>query len=570
MSAEDQNSDNSIEKTALRLFKMHKVAISHRIKDSFPLFELLRDNEFITNEKYAVSKENFNEAHNVEEVVYDVLTEAQKKFEPSLLKILFNEFTLKKYPGLNRTYEIFKNAIPDKNFFPEIDAQGYEERSHIQSIVEQETGENSDPSLLPGNSLHPLNYNVTSDNGLSEQLLETEETNAVETGTTTGNSDALESQPANEQRAQELDPAGAELPSHGIAWNFGPIHPANIKKEKTSFTAGVDWEAQGRTDCNQPSAIIVISDEDSTEHRNKEPPEASASAQKRKPDTVNQENNSTSEKTKRKRKSGKHKEDNVNMEAEILPVTCGELEGSLIKRKLERGVTRKCIRSKDGNWFTLREFEVRGGYEKSSNWKISLTCGGKTLKRLIEDGKLPIPPTTCGRNKKGGNPNKCKICQDGGKLFCCEKCWDFFHENCHLPPVDTKRSSWICTFCTIENSSRSQQRYKESEVQEREMGPEEKLKCEFLLLNIYDPLESDVFLKIPHENYVEKASQCLERLRMLDKIKKRLNEGGYTKVKGFVQDTDLFFQDPKFHNSELIKEGFDKNFKAVFAIQETN
>ena len=48
------------------------------------------------------------------------------------------------------------------------------------------------------------------------------------------------------------------------------------------------------------------------------------------------------------------------------------------------GATRKCIRTEDGNWFTPREFEVRGGKDKASNWKTSLTCGGKTLKQLIE------------------------------------------------------------------------------------------------------------------------------------------------------------------------------------------
>ncbi|KAM5325246.1 nuclear body protein SP140-like protein isoform 1-T1 [Glossophaga mutica] len=570
MSAEAQSTDNSIEKTAEKLFKMHKVAISHKIKVSFPFFELLHDHEFITTEMYDVSKETFEKSQHVEEVVYKVLTEAQKKFEPSLLKILFDEFTLKRNPDLNHIYEIFKNEIPDKNFFPENDAQENEERPDTQSRFEQGPGENSYPSLS-WSSPQSSDHNAPHDKELSEKLSEIEEIIAMETSTTSNNNDALESPQASEQRAQQSDPAGAELPNHGIPVNSCPIVPVDIMKEKSFFSSGGEREAQAKSGCNKESEVIENSSEDSAERRNREePPEASTSAVKRKPGPVDSENSSTSEKTKRKRKSGKHKEDNVDVKAEILPVTCGEMRGLLIKRKFEQGATRKCIRTEDGNWLTPREFEVRGGYEKASNWKTSLTCGGKTLKRLMEEEKVPTPPTTCGRNKKGGISDKCKICQDGAKLFRCEKCQSFFHEDCHLPPVDTKRNGWRCTFCTIDNLPRSQQRYRESEVLERQMEPEEKLKCAFLFLKVCGPLENDIFLKIPHENYAEKASQCLERLRMLDKIKKSLNEGDYTKVKGFVQAMHLLFQDPKCNNSDLTEEEFKKNFKEVFAIQETN
>lgn len=59
---------------------------------------------------FKVSKETFKKGQNVEEVVYNVLTEVQRKFEPSLLKILFDEFTLKRNPDLYHIYEIFRNG----------------------------------------------------------------------------------------------------------------------------------------------------------------------------------------------------------------------------------------------------------------------------------------------------------------------------------------------------------------------------------------------------------------------------------------------------------------------------
>ncbi|XP_036175412.1 nuclear body protein SP140-like protein [Myotis myotis] len=162
---------------------------------------------------------------------------------------------------------------------------------------------------------------------------------------------------------------------------------------------------------------------------------------------------------------------------------------------------------------------------------------------------------------------KCKICGDEGKLFNCSRCFSFFHKDCYIPPVDPKRIGWICTFCTIKMSSRSQQCYSESEVLERQMVPEEKLKCELLLLKVYCHLESNIFPNIPHENYFQKASQCLKTLKDLDEIKDSLNKECYSKVEEFVLKVNNIFQDPKHNDSDQTEEEFKKNFKDIFAIQ---
>ena len=48
------------------------------------------------------------------------------------------------------------------------------------------------------------------------------------------------------------------------------------------------------------------------------------------------------------------------------------------------GSSEKCIKDKNGKWFTLKEFEDEGDHKASKNWKQSVRCGGWPLKILIQ------------------------------------------------------------------------------------------------------------------------------------------------------------------------------------------
>ncbi|XP_066201391.1 nuclear body protein SP140-like protein isoform X5 [Saccopteryx leptura] len=579
---------NLIYETARQHFITHKVEISGAITGIFPFLVSLRDRGFITNELYEESKKSWNNQTPVQKVVYDVLEELEKKFDLSLLKILFSKTILKSYPDLNDILEDFRYAVHEKICHQASDGKGRAGNLHTQLSFKQETGENWYQNLtwlFP----EPLNYKASPENELREQLCELRQINVKKTGAASNSKEAPESQQASEQRAQASEPA-VEPPDHGIPGNSCSAELTHIKTKRPFVQSGIKVEAGARSNCNPASDTIVIPSEDSTESGGGDkPPKASTSAVKRRPEstdsrtppmsgkklckrsTVDPGNSSTLEKAKSTKRSEEHTDTTPKTGIEIFLVTCGEMKGMLIKRRLERGGTTKCIRREDRNWFTPREFEVVGGRGKSSNWRNTIRCCGTKLKQLMEYKILPDPPRIHGRKRKD-NSNICKICLDGGTLYRCKSCRNYFHGDCHIPAVETNRSSWTCTFCTIRNSA-SQEHHKESEVLARPVQPAEQLKCAFLLLAAYCRLENDVYVNIPHENYNEMASKCLENLRTLDNIKKKLAGGEYTEVGAFVLAMNPILQNASAsqrYDSNLIEKEFKKNFREVFAVEETS
>ncbi|XP_037544409.1 nuclear body protein SP140-like protein [Nematolebias whitei] len=68
-----------------------------------------------------------------------------------------------------------------------------------------------------------------------------------------------------------------------------------------------------------------------------------------------------------------------------LPVTCGGVEGTLIRDRLAKG--EKCILAKK-QWFTPTDFEKFAGKGSTKNWKLSIRCMDTPVGQLIKDGHL--------------------------------------------------------------------------------------------------------------------------------------------------------------------------------------
>ncbi|XP_032133847.1 sp110 nuclear body protein isoform X3 [Sapajus apella] len=263
--------------------------------------------------------------------------------------------------------------------------------------------------------------------------------------------------------------------------------------------------------------------------------------------------------TQKSRSEEKPKSDTVDFHWSELSVTCGEAKGILYKEKMKHGSSTKCIQNEKGAWLTPKEFEIEGKGRDTKNWKRSICYGGKPLLELL----------------KWKKSDECEVCCKDGQLLCCGTCPRAFHEDCHIPPVEAKRTPWSCTFCRMKRSSGSQQGHYVSKILERRMQPPEQLKCEFLLLKAYCHPQSSFFTAIPLN--IRDYGEPFQEAMWLDLVKERLITEMYT-VAWFVRDMRLIFHNHKtFYKASAfgqvgldLEAEFEKDLKDVFGFHKAN
>ncbi|XP_052049752.1 nuclear body protein SP140-like protein [Apodemus sylvaticus] len=580
---EDQNEEESADYQLLfKHFKENKVEIASAITKPFPFLMSLRDRDFISEQRFQECRETCKNLVPVDIVVYDILTEVQKKFSRELLKVIFSKPHLKAYPDLKETLKHFFLNVSDNQRTPQrMNGRDVEERPRLPSVVVE-------ASSSPGNS--------NTNDKQAEEVPSLPQCNGGD-GSSSGEQMCDGREPQDDLSSSLRHEAGAQQPtsekctcvmcsptyvpedlearmgsSQGEAVDTRRNIPARKSKKQRRKKKGYNWS---KTKWKKPVSVqrkrgrIAVGQAAFRRKKMKRNPGLSAKI----------------------RGPRRRRKENANFNAELLPVTCGDLKGVLHKDKFKQGISVMSIQCQDGNWFTPSEFEIMGGHGPSKNWKLSLRCYNWPLKFLIQRNYLPNPPRIYGKRKKkrtqnsfpspadlsNQNSDECEVCRDGGTLFCCDTCSRAFHEECHIPTVETEMTPWSCIFCRMQSLG-SQQSLSESEILKREMMPQEQLKCEYVLLRVYCCSESSFFSKMPYYYYFREITVGVQEPMWLDIIKKKLSDQAYFQVKDFVQDMRLIFRnhritfkDPKFGEMGLrLESKFEKSFKEVFAIQEAN
>ncbi|GCB79937.1 hypothetical protein scyTo_0017982, partial [Scyliorhinus torazame] len=255
-----------------------------------------------------------------------------------------------------------------------------------------------------------------------------------------------------------------------------------------------------------------------------------------------------------------------------LPVACGSHSGILHKDRFITGINGKSIRT-ETKWLTPSEFENLSDIKKEIRyWKRNIHCKSETLGKLIQRGHLKLHKLDCLCEKctsppdcDSQNDDECTVCENRGKLICCDQCPKAFHFLCHVPSLSPNLSEkFICTFCKIGKLSANKTRANsEFGVHQTAMTPQYILKCEYILLQLYCKQVSVGFDKNPCE-IIPNYSDVIENPMWLCKVKKRLATNEYRIVGGFIDDVRLISHNCARFNQDNEFQAFGRNLSDEF------
>ncbi|XP_031224859.1 nuclear autoantigen Sp-100-like [Mastomys coucha] len=635
MSTEHENTETFPFECIFGHFKRQKVAISHAIRTTFPFLEGLRDNDLITGKMYEVSEIYYTITWYLERGE----TEASGDVSDAEVKLDQN-----KYPDLRLICKSFENVLPNELYFQGSD--GGDPNSQL-SLEQGPSGTSSQGSLTWSPVAPSSTEGLRSDDRRNSGLMQENQTENPQLSESQNHRDSCELQvqlrAVRLNRELQINPCFVHLvdikkenspfPSDGNQQARARINQNGdsgvIELSSGDSDDGENFSEASTSVPSQPAPAYSRNLPTQRTYRRGDTSDTDSSitikGRKRTGHAMDVGNNriqgkdgrkrrkkrerhgnylirnikipswktvflarSTNPSSQRGRKRGRRipRDENADFRETELPVTCGNIKGTLHKEKFKQGIYVRSIKSETGRWLTPMEFEIEGNREKSKNWRQSIRCKGWTLKELIKKGELQDPP----RKKKETppnprqterqleNPKACKICGQRRKLYPCATCRQFYHKNCHIPPVEDTSSAWHCAFCKTKNQLRCQKdqaRYKEAEVLKRKMSPEEQLKCELLLLTIYRCPKSGFFIPKPKQR--KEDFPDIKEHMWLNKIKNRLNKKAYHSVQRFVRDVRLVFQNHsifyknKFKNLGVrVGNKFEETFKRIFSIEETS
>uniref|UniRef100_A0A452I113 Uncharacterized protein n=1 Tax=Gopherus agassizii TaxID=38772 RepID=A0A452I113_9SAUR len=159
----------------------------------------------------------------------------------------------------------------------------------------------------------------------------------------------------------------------------------------------------------------------------------------------------------------------VTVSSSELPVSCGAVEGILIKQVFESGGSKKCVKV-GGEFYAPSKFEEPGGKNKSRSLKPSVRAKGF---QGYSEGEVGFESlyfcfllhralfASLGQK----NDDECAVCRDGGELICCDGCPKAFHLACLVPPLtEIPSGTWRCISCSTEKVKQDQR------IEEEQLG----------------------------------------------------------------------------------------------------